>query len=428
MGELFMRLLRALVLPLVSVSMVSGVCSLSARSAGSAKRVATRLVVCYFVSTLAACALGLAVVSVVRPGVGVSIDGAACDHAKRTSRAGVNDELPAATGASSSSTAAGSGAGAGASASPYGLSEAEAAAAAAADEDTMMVEKVEEDMSSSSSSSEAHRGALDSMLTTARAAVPANVVTAAAEGNILGVIAASLMFGAALAAAGPEKADPLVSVVNSLNHVIEVMVGWAIALMPPGVLSLVAGRVAGACDPVGTLAALGKYVVAVLLGLGIHGSLVLPGLYTLATAGCGCWFGGGGGGGAGGAGRQRRRRRRWWLPRGGSSSSGGSAGGTGSGVGRGSSASGRGGDVGGGGGGGDTDEEGGGGGGGGGGLLGGEGLTAAGVLKAGAPAMITAFATDSSSAALPVTRRCARAMGIPDALADFALPLGEEAQ
>ena len=33
-----------------------------------------------------------------------------------------------------------------------------------------------------------------------------------------------------------------------------------------------------------------------------------------------------------------------------------------------------------------------------------------GVVKAGAPALVTAFATDSSSAALPVTRRCARAM------------------
>jgi hypothetical protein len=141
------------------------------------------------------------------------------------------------------------------------------------------------------------------------------------------------------------------------------------------------------------LAALGKYVVAVLLGLGIHGGLVLPGLYTLATAWCGDKRGGGGGGAG-------RRRRRWWLSRG---SAGGSVG---SGVGGGLS-------DGGGGDGGDGGSSGGGG-----------GLSAAGVFYAGAPAMITAFATDSSSAALPVTRRCARAMGIPDALADFALPLG----
>ena len=144
---------------------------------------------------------------------------------------------------------------------------------------------------------------------------------------------------------------------------------------------------AAACDPVGTLGALGKYVVAVLLGLGIHGGVVLPGLFTLAT-----------------------RRWRWSRRRGGRHADGGG------GV--------RGGGVGGGG------VWGGGSGGGGGGVRGGRvgggvgGLTAFGVVKAGAPALVTAFATDSSSAALPVTRRCARAMGVPDALADFSLPLG----
>ena len=46
------------------------------------------------------------------------------------------------------------------------------------------------------------------------------------------------------------------------------------------------------------------------------------------------------------------------------------------------------------------------------------------VLRRGAPAFVTAFATDSSSASLPVTRRCARTLGVPAALADFALPLG----
>jgi Na+/H+-dicarboxylate symporter len=176
-------------------------------------------------------ALGLAVVSLVRPGVGVSIDGAACGHARKmqTSGVGTNDELPAAMGAVATEGAS----------APYALLST--AAAATGQKVTMTTDRA----GSTTAAAEAHRGALDSILTTTRAAVPANVVSAAAEGNILGVIAASLMFGAALAAVGPDKADPLVRVVTSLNHVIEVMVGWAIALMPPGVLSLVAGRVAG---------------------------------------------------------------------------------------------------------------------------------------------------------------------------------------
>ena len=319
-GEVFMRVLRALVLPLVSVSMVGGVVSLSNRSAdraGSAKRVAARLVGFYVVSTLAACALGLVVVAVVQPGVGVSIDGASCGRVKTHE----------------------------------------------ADED---------DGSSSGAASDPHRGALDSLLDTARAAVPANVVAAAAEGNILGVIAASLAFGAALSASGPEKAEPLIRIVASLNHVVEIMVGWAIGWMPPGVASLVAGRLAAACDPAATLAGLGKYVAAVLLGLGIHGGVVLPALFAAFTAG---------------SRSGRRRSRRWWGARGGGGDVLGSnpGGGGGGGVG---------------------------------------GLTAAGVVRGGAPAMVAAFATDSSSAALPVTRQCARAMGVPEAIADFSLPLG----
>ena len=65
--------------------------------------------------------------------------------------------------------------------------------------------------------------------------------------------------------------------------VVDIAVGWAVALMPPGVFSLVAGRVAGACDPIETLAALGKFVFAVLLGLALHLFAVAPGLYALAT-------------------------------------------------------------------------------------------------------------------------------------------------
>ena len=100
---------------------------------------------------------------------------------------------------------------------------------------------------------------------------------------MLGVIAASVMFGAAVSASPRETSALTLALLDSLNAAIEVAVGWAISLMPPGVLSLVAGRVAGSCDPIGTLAALGKYVFAVSLGLGIHGGAVLPAMYALAT-------------------------------------------------------------------------------------------------------------------------------------------------
>ena len=219
-GELFMRLLRALIIPLVAVTMSRGVTSLSARSGGSAKRVAKRLVASYALTTLVACALGVIVVEIVRPGVGVVVDGARCDRGVKPS-----------------------------SKPPPPPSVVNATAGVSA---------------------------VDSLLNTARSFVPDNVVSirgarrrARGHSGVAHVRSRGECFA-------QRSAAPTVALLDSLNAAIEVAVGWAISLMPPGVLSLVAGRVAGSCDPAGTLAALGKYVFSVLLGLAIHGGCVCP--------------------------------------------------------------------------------------------------------------------------------------------------------
>ena len=176
-GELFMRLLRALVLPLVSVSMVCGVLALFERTSGpGAKRAAARLVGAYAVTTCVACAIGLVVVSVVRPGAGVSVDGAKCGSAAGATERDDDDD--------------------------------------AAPDDTT--------------------DALDSTLATARAAVPANVFRAAAEGNVLGVIAASLFFGTALAVnlnreVRTNELRVVADAFLGVNAIVETAVGWAVA-------------------------------------------------------------------------------------------------------------------------------------------------------------------------------------------------------
>ena len=329
-GELFMRLLRALTLPLVSVSMASGVASLADASA-RAGRVASRVLACYALTTLCAVALGLLVVALVRPGEGVSLAAATCERTPEHRAAAVSGD-PTATGTS-----------------------ADDAAAAAAD-------------AKPSSDS----AAADSLLRVLRAAVPSNALEAASEGNILGVMTASLLTGAALASALASEddarrraAEPFRALLRAAEVVVDIAVGWAVALMPPGVFSLVAGRVAGACDPIETLAALGKFVFAVLLGLALHLFAVAPGLYALATRR-----------GSGGAAKTR-------SPENENVHSSSPAHRSASRV-----------------------------------------VGAYGVLRASSPAIFAAFATDSSSAALPVTRRCADALGIPRPVADFALPLG----
>ena len=334
-GELFMRLLRALVLPLVSVSMVCGVLALSEKtSAAGARRAVGRLIGSYVLSTLVACFIGLVVVHVVRPGVGVALDASKCVDSNAASGSGGAD------------------------------------ANSADGETTNFYEK-----------NENAENALDSTLATARAAVPANLFEAAAQGNVLGVIAASLFFGTALAvnlnqnvvlpesvrdereSVRDERRDArdvrvVADVFLGLNAVVDVAVGWAVKRVPIGVCSIVAARIAGTCDPARALAALLKYVFAVLLGLAVHGLVALPAMYTaLVAARAAAGLGGGRG--------SARDARRAQVPR-----------------------------------------------------------DAFAVLRGGAPAFAAAFATDSSSASLPKTIQCALALRVPESLAKFSLPLG----
>ena len=66
LGDLFLRLLKMIIIPLIFTSLVSGVASLgSARSVG---RVGIRTVLYYTVSTTLAIAVGMALVNIIKPG------------------------------------------------------------------------------------------------------------------------------------------------------------------------------------------------------------------------------------------------------------------------------------------------------------------------------------------------------------------------
>lgn len=109
----------------------------------------------------------------------------------------------------------------------------------------------------------------------ARSAAPDNVVRAAADMNVLGVITASLFFGLCLAAQG-EAADGWVAGVGVFNAVIARMVTAVLWVSPVGIASLIAAAVVRACAAGGVAAALGLWAGTVLLGLGVFACGVLP--------------------------------------------------------------------------------------------------------------------------------------------------------
>lgn len=104
--------------------------------------------------------------------------------------------------------------------------------------------------------------------------VPSNPVKAAAEGKMLSVISFSLIFGIVLTVIG-EKGKRVTEVFDGIFTAVMKMVEWILWLAPIGVFALLAWTVAriGVVKLTGPLI---WYIVTVIVGLLIHGTIVLP--------------------------------------------------------------------------------------------------------------------------------------------------------
>jgi Na+/H+-dicarboxylate symporter len=71
LGQLFLRMLKFLILPLIATSLISGIASLGSNSAG---RIAARALIYYFSTTITAVVIGIILVVIIRPGVGKGSD------------------------------------------------------------------------------------------------------------------------------------------------------------------------------------------------------------------------------------------------------------------------------------------------------------------------------------------------------------------
>ncbi len=106
--------------------------------------------------------------------------------------------------------------------------------------------------------------------------IPANLIHAAAEGDILPLIVFSLLFGGVLSAIG-KKAKPVIDFFEGVNEAIMKLVILIIYFAPIGVFALIGGIVAEEHDSLAAMASgLGYYSLTVILGLLIHGIVILP--------------------------------------------------------------------------------------------------------------------------------------------------------
>jgi Na+/H+-dicarboxylate symporter len=104
--------------------------------------------------------------------------------------------------------------------------------------------------------------------------VPPNVISAAAEGQMLGLIFFSLLFGFFMTRVGHDRAEPLYAFWNGVHEVMMKMTGWIMLFAPIGVFGLVAKTVARTgFDAAGPLAV---FAVTVVLALLVHALITLP--------------------------------------------------------------------------------------------------------------------------------------------------------
>lgn len=115
-----------------------------------------------------------------------------------------------------------------------------------------------------------------------------NIVKSMAEMQLLPLIVFSLVLGGVLTTMG-ERGRPLAAFCESGNEAMMKVVNLVMLLAPVGIFGLVAGRFGTAVAHGGMaafwdqLSAVGYYMVVVLLGLGIHGFVVLPLLLWFTT-------------------------------------------------------------------------------------------------------------------------------------------------
>ena len=112
-----------------------------------------------------------------------------------------------------------------------------------------------------------------------------NLFNSAEEFEILPLIIASILFGAAFAALG-RQSKLIEDIFTIIDKAIMKIIHWIMIFTPIGIFGLIAERIgiSGGGTAVFELAMeLGKYILSVVVGLAIHGLIVLPALLYLFT-------------------------------------------------------------------------------------------------------------------------------------------------
>ncbi|XP_028710777.1 neutral amino acid transporter B(0) [Peromyscus leucopus] len=249
-GELLLRLLKMIILPLVVCSLIGGAASLDPSALG---RVGAWALLFFLVTTLLASALGVGLALALKPGAAfTAINGSvgdSCDHNVPTKEV-LDSFLDLARNVFPSN----------------------------------LVSAAFRSYATSYAPKDANACAVQPPACTQREINGTMVqLGCEVEGmNILGLVVFAIVFGVALRKLGPDG-ELLIRFFNSFNDATMVLVSWIMWYAPVGILFLVASKIVEMKDVSQLFISLGKYILCCLLGHAIHGLLVLPLIYFIFT-------------------------------------------------------------------------------------------------------------------------------------------------
>ena len=217
LGDLFMQALKMIIVPLVVSSIIAGLAGLAGFD--GFKRLGLKTLGFYLLTTMSAVVLGLLLVNFIQPGL---VDGApnlelreVFDNARAEADDGVKGKF------------------------------------------TMETQEKANDWT-----------ALFKRM------LPANIVKAAAEGQLLGLLVFSLMFGIAMTQLPAQKMASLRGFFEGLNEVMIRITQWIMVCAPIGIFGMMVNNIYA--NGVGVFGQMGSYFGTVVLALGLHLFVVLP--------------------------------------------------------------------------------------------------------------------------------------------------------
>uniref|UniRef100_A0A4W5P2V8 Amino acid transporter n=1 Tax=Hucho hucho TaxID=62062 RepID=A0A4W5P2V8_9TELE len=265
-GELLMRMLQMLVLPLIVSSLVTGISSLDSKASG---KMGMRAVVYYMVTTLIAVFIGIVIVIVIKPGKG---------H---------RDSPVASSGTIEPVQAADAFLDLIRNMFPPNLVEACFKQYKTVYKKTIYTKNVTVtlNLTDSLNATEAALAAnMSRVLQTIQETVVETIpVSGSSNGvNALGLVVFSMCFGLVIGSM-KQQGQALRDFFDCLNEAIMRLVAIIIWYAPVGILFLIAGKILEMKNLAEVGGQLGMYTVSVIVGLLIHGLFVLPLLYFLVT-------------------------------------------------------------------------------------------------------------------------------------------------